>query len=58
MAKGLGTATAIGDYEVKGVHFHAGLALSHEGTPLGLIYSKLWAREKQEKRDMITQKFQ
>lgn len=50
MTLGLGTATAIGDYEVKGVHFHAGLALSHEGTPLGLVYSKLWSREKQTKR--------
>lgn len=50
MTFGLGTATAVGDYEVKGVHFHAGLALSHEGTPLGLIYSKLWSREKQTKK--------
>ncbi len=50
MTLGLGTATAIGDYEVKGVHFHAGLALSHEGTPLGLVYSKLWSREKQKKK--------
>jgi hypothetical protein len=50
MTFGLGTATAICDYEVKGVHFHAGLALSHEGTPLGLVYSKLWSREKQIKR--------
>ena len=50
MTLGLGTATAIGDYEVKGVHFHAGLALSHEGTPLGLVYSKLWSREKQTKK--------
>ena len=50
MTTGLGNATAIGDYEVKGVHFHAGLALSHEGTPLGLVYSKLWAREKQDKK--------
>ena len=50
MTLGLGTATAIGDYEVKGVHFHAGLALSHEGTPLGLVYSKLWCREKQIKK--------
>jgi len=50
MTSGLGTATAIGDYEVKGVHFHAGLALSHEGTPLGLVYSKLWAREKHDKK--------
>lgn len=50
MTLGLGTATAIGDYEVKGVHFHAGLALSQEGTPLGLVYSKLWSREKQTKR--------
>lgn len=50
MTKGLGTASAIGDYEVKGVHFHAGLALSHEGTPLGLVYSKLWSREKQTQK--------
>lgn len=49
MTEGLGTATARGDYEVKGVQFHAGLALSEEGTPLGLVYSKLWSREKQTK---------
>ncbi|MFP5386766.1 MAG: transposase DNA-binding-containing protein, partial [Bacteriovoracia bacterium] len=37
---GLGAANAMEDgYQTKGIHFHAGLALSCEGTPLGLIYS-------------------
>ena len=49
MVPDLGVATKHGEYETKGIHFHAGLALSHEGTPLGLIYSKLWTRLKQKK---------
>lgn len=47
MVPDLGLATSHGCYETKGIHFHAGLALSHEGTPLGLIYSKIWTRLKQ-----------
>jgi len=47
---GLGAATRMDDgYETKGIHFHAGLALSCEGTPLGLLYSKLWSRRPQKK---------
>lgn len=47
MTYGLGLASKVEDYEVKGIHFHAGLALSNEGTPLGLLYQKLWTRKKQ-----------
>lgn len=47
MVPDLGVATKHGEHETKGIHFHAGLALSHEGTPLGLVYSKLWTRFKQ-----------
>lgn len=48
MVPDLGVATSFGAYETKGIHFHAGLALSHEGTPLGLLYSKIWTRVKQK----------
>lgn len=48
MTPGLGSGGGYEGYETKGVHFHAGLALSHEGTPLGLIYSRLWSRIKQK----------
>ena len=50
MVPDLGVATSHGEYETKGIHFHAGLALSYEGTPLGLIYSKLWARQVHTKK--------
>lgn len=50
MTLGLGVGSSVNGHEVKGVHFHAGLALSHEGTPLGLVYSKLWSRIKQDKK--------
>ena len=46
MTTGLGIINKLGE-QTKGIHFHAGLALSHEGTPLGLLYSKLWTRSKQ-----------
>lgn len=49
MVPDLGVVKSFGDYKIKGIHFHAGLALSHEGTPLGLIYSKIWSRLKQTK---------
>lgn len=48
MVPDLGSAGGIKGYETKGIHFHAGLALSHEGTPLGLVYSKIWTRFKQQ----------
>lgn len=48
MTTGLGIINKLGE-QTKGIHFHAGLALSHEGTPLGLLYSKLWTRKKQKK---------
>jgi hypothetical protein len=48
MVPDLGSSGGIQGYETKGIHFHAGLALSHEGTPLGLIYSKIWTRFKQK----------
>lgn len=48
MVPDLGLATTHGNHETKGIHFHAGLALSHEGTPLGLVYSKIWTRVKQK----------
>lgn len=49
MVPDLGVVKSFGEYQIKGIHFHAGLALSHEGTPLGLIYSKIWNRVKQTK---------
>lgn len=48
MVPDLGSNGGVPGYETKGIHFHAGLALSHEGTPLGLIYSKIWTRFKQK----------
>jgi hypothetical protein len=48
MVPDLGSGGGIKGYEIKGIHFHAGLALSHEGTPLGLVYSKIWTRFKQK----------
>ncbi len=48
MVPDLGSNGGVAGYETKGIHFHAGLALSHEGTPLGLVYSKLWTRFKQK----------
>jgi hypothetical protein len=51
MVPDLGVVKSFGEYQIKGIHFHAGLALSHEGTPLGLIYSKIWSRLKQTKNN-------
>jgi hypothetical protein len=48
MVPDLGSNGGVPGYETKGIHFHAGLALSHEGTPLGLMYSKIWTRFKQK----------
>lgn len=50
MVPDLGSNGGIPGYETKGIHFHAGLALSHEGTPLGLVYSKIWTRFKQKSK--------
>lgn len=33
--------------ELKGLALHAGLALTEKGLPLGLIFEKMWARQKQ-----------
>ena len=35
MVHDLEVATSLGEYETKGIQFHAGLDLSHEGTPPG-----------------------
>ncbi|HXH75269.1 MAG TPA: transposase DNA-binding-containing protein, partial [Bacteriovoracaceae bacterium] len=48
MTTGLGIINKLGE-QTKGVHFHAGLAMSHEGTPLGLLYSNIWTRLRQTK---------
>lgn len=47
---GLGPANKMENgYQTLGIHFHAGLAMSCEGTPLGLVYSKLWSRRPQKR---------
>lgn len=46
MLPDLGSAGGIKGDETKEIRFHAGLPLSHEGTPLGLVYSKIWTRFK------------
>ncbi len=45
MVPDLSSGGGIAEHQSRGIHFHAGLALSHEGTPLGLIYSKIWVRK-------------
>jgi len=48
MVPDLGSNGGVPGFDTKGIHFHAGLALSSEGTPLGLLYSKIWTRFKQK----------
>lgn len=49
---GLGVANTMeSGFQTKGIHFHAGLAMTCEGTPLGLLYGKIWSRKPQKKTD-------
>lgn len=50
MVPDLGSNGGIAGHDCMGIHFHAGLALSFEGTPLGLLYSKIWSRNKNPKK--------
>ncbi len=49
----LGIAARIGGKDggaILGVHFHAGLAMTEQGTPLGLVYHKIWNRYKKHEK--------